>query len=180
MLKIYTAFVFIMLAACFVCGQNSNSSMVRDEYESVYTILDKKHCRKLPLNPKEHEVDYKGMCPGVGGLKLKVANFDLHHVLDLVTPAGKTFNVGIDSASYNFLGTKAEWRVKQGKPFALIVRYNLIGPEANKVNESILVVSKVSTVKACVVGRIEGSQSQNVDARDLADRAQSMPCTSSN
>jgi hypothetical protein len=148
------------------------------QIRSVYTILDQRHCRSLPIDPKESEVTYKGVCTGVGGYKLKVANFDLHHLLDLVTPGGKEFNVGIDSVSYNFLGTRAEWRVRRGKPFALIVRYNLVGPMSDKVSGSILVVSKISNSKACVVGRIEGSRTQNIQARQLADSAASKPCKS--
>ena len=161
--------IFTLLLSCgFVSGQ----------VKSVYTTLDKKHCKSLPLDPKESEVDYKGLCTGVGGYKLKVANFDLHHVLDLVNPAGKEFDVGIDSASYNFLGTKAEWRMRSGRPFALIVRYNLIGPMSNKVSESILVVSKISKSSACVIGRIEAGGSQNLQARELADAAATKPCRS--
>ena len=155
------------------------SAIASAQIASKYTVLDQKHCKSLKLDPKEAEVDYKGLCTGVGGYKLKVANFDLHHILDLVTPAGKTFNVGIDSASYNFLGTKAEWRVKNGKPFALIVRYNLIGPMTDKVSESILVVSKISRLNACVIDQVEGSKTQNAQARKLADRSASRPCKSS-
>lgn len=162
---------FLLLVSC---------GLVSGQIKSVYTTLDKKHCKSLPLDPNESEVDYKGLCSGIGGYKLKVANFDLHHILDLVTPRGKEFNVGIDSASYNFLGTKAEWRLRSGKPFALIVRYNLVGPAADKVSESILVVSKISTSNSCVIGRIEGSRTQNVEARKLADAAQSKPCMSDN
>jgi len=149
------------------------------QIRSVYTTLDQKHCKSLKLDPNEHEVDYKGLCTGAGGYKLRVANFDLHHVLDLITPAGKSFNVGIDSASYNFLGTRAEWRMKNGKPFALIVRYNLIGPMTDKVSESILVVSKISRSSACVIDQVEGSKTQNTQARKLADSAASRPCKSS-
>lgn len=163
--------IFVLLFACiFVSGQ----------IKSVYTTLDQKHCKSLPLDPKEQEVDYKGICTGVGGYKLRIANFDLHHILDLVAPGGKEFNVGIDSASYNFLGTKAEWRVRSGKPFALIVRYNLVGENANKVGESVLIVSKITAKSVCVIGRIEGSKTQNVQARELADSGSAKPCMSDN
>jgi hypothetical protein len=166
MLRVISALFMILLSAGLIGAQ----------IRSVYTSLDEKHCKSLKRNPAEPNVIYNGMCSGVGGYQLNIMASDEHQWIELVTPSRKSFGVGMQSASYNFLGTKAEWRVKAGKPIALIVRYNLIGPEGNNVTQSYLVVSKISRSSACVVDRIEGSKTQNLNARKLADLSAAKPC----
>ena len=43
-----------------------------------------------------------------------------HQWAELIIPNGKKFDVSISPAAYDSLGKKAEWRVKNGKPIAVI------------------------------------------------------------
>jgi hypothetical protein len=166
MIRIISALALMLISVILTSAQ----------IKSVYTSLDEKHCKSVKGDPKEKNVIYNGVCPGVGSYKLKIAASEEHQWIGLVAPSGKEFFVGTQSASYNFLGKKAEWRVRNGRPLALIVRYNLMNPEADKVGTSLLVVSKVSRTKTCVTDIVDPSKTQNEQARKLADSAGSRPC----
>jgi hypothetical protein len=160
------------------------SVSVSAQIKSVYTSLAEKNCRTLKAHPKDGEL-YSGMCRGVSGYRLHVRKGEEHEYVSLVDTSGKEFEVSVNPASYSFLGSTAEWRVRTPPglgliPMALILRFQLRGPDA-KSSQSILVVSKIHRspgLKSCVVDVIYPTKSQNQDARDVADVAASKPCKS--
>lgn len=167
MSRTLTIGLFLLLLAGQIVAQNTSS----------YTRLDEKNCRALKANADQGEF-YVGMCKGLGGYRLRVTKGEEHQFVDLVTRSGKEYGVGFNSASYNFIGNTAEWRLQKGKPVALILRYNLLSPETGKVSSSMLVVSKITRAKACVTDLVDAGKTQNIDARKLADRSSGRPCRS--
>ena len=76
---------------------------------------------------------------------------------------------------FNDLGDTAEWRLRDGRPFAVIVRYVVEGPGGTAAERrSDLAVVKVGREGApgCLVGYVQADASpdQNTAARRLADR----------
>src|SRR5215468_7517121 len=84
--------------------------------QSSITSLSRKACRELKADPNDNLL-YRGRCPGVGGYKLEILAGEEHEYIELITPAGKHFDVGINPASYSFVGKTAEWRMRTGKPY---------------------------------------------------------------
>jgi hypothetical protein len=87
------------------------------------------------------------------------------------------------SPLFSTLGSKIEWRYAKGKsyaPHAFIARVNLSMEDENANSGyktvSKLAVSKIDEHAICVVGVIPPVKNQNVLARELADKAKSMPC----
>jgi hypothetical protein len=119
------------------------SSIAAAQIKSVYTSLDEKHCRTMKPGP-DSNVIYNGRCPGVSGYKLAVAASEEHQWIELVAPSGKKFDAGITPVAYDSLGKTAEWRIRNGKPIALIVRFDLRDDFGGKVTTSRLAVSKIS------------------------------------
>jgi hypothetical protein len=161
-----TAAISFLLAALAVGALAQSQSSV--------TSLSKKACRELKADAKDN-VLYRGRCPGVGGYKLEILAGEEHEYIELITPAGRHFDVGINPVSYSFLGKTVEWRTRAGKPYALIIPYNLRRPDNGRSTTS-LVVSKISARSACVTDVVEPSRNQSVKAHKLAESAASRPC----
>lgn len=147
---------------------------------SQYTELDDRKCRTLELIEDEGG-SYKGECAGIGGYKLHVIEGDLRQTVNVVDPKGKEFELRFWEHFYAFsaVGPKAEWRVRNKKPFALIIRLNVSeDPEKPDKTTSYLIVSKITKTASCITDIIGPSRSQNAEARRLADTASTRACKS--
>lgn len=148
---------------------------------STYTSTDSKKCRTIRATASGAG-SYVGECAGVGGFKARVIEGDLRQTIDIVTPAGKRFELNFWSfyPGFSAVGEKIEWRSKGGVPFAIIVRYNVADPEDSQKNTSYLMVAKIGKAGACVTDVVEPSTGQNARARELADTAGSRGCKAVN
>lgn len=145
--------------------------------KSVYTSTSDKICKKLKV-ADDHGGDYVGMCPGVGGYKIKLIEGDLRQTLYVITPAKKELPLDLIQfySSFSAVGDKIEWRMKKGSPVALIVRYNVADPENSEKRTSYLMVAKVGKKESCVTDVVMPGSKQNETARKLADAAPAKPC----
>jgi hypothetical protein len=148
-------------------------SFASAQIKSVYTKLDEKSCKSLKPDKKNGETGAL-RCGGVGGYWLRVISGPDDSVAELITPSGKEFATDSTFAGHHVASGTSEWRVKNGRPVGLIVRYSVQEPEGFK---SYLVVSKISRSGSCVVGIASPGKAQNAEARKLADG--SHPCNSS-
>jgi hypothetical protein len=97
----------------------------------------------------------------------------------VVTPRKKKFQLAFwnITGAFNYVGQKAEWRMKGKVPVALIVRLTANkDPENIDKTSSMLVISKISATGACVTDVVEPVAKQNEIARKLADEVQKKPC----
>ena len=94
--------------------------------KSIYTDLAADKCKTVDVN-KGMPGNYVGKCAGISGYNLEVYLDDERNSIGVILPSKKT--VGLDFWNYfsNFsaLGEKAEWRMKNGKTVALIIRLNI-------------------------------------------------------
>lgn len=143
-------------------------------HTSVYTSLEARDCRTLTRDPQGWVED---LCPGVGGLRLLVQEGDPRQ--NIVVLRGQTrtsLNLwSVVGSSFSTVGPRAEWRLKDGVPVALIVRYNLSDPEAADRITSYLAVARLGG-KPCVVANIPPGPQQNILARRAADGAGGRDC----
>jgi hypothetical protein len=146
--------------------------------DSVYSDISGEGCEQVEF---DEDIGKSHMrCPGTAGFKLDLHDFDARMTLDVLTPDGKVHPLDfwqVITSGFSATGDKAEWRVKSGKPIALIVRLNASeNPEDSTRITSWLVVVKITGEKICAVAKIPPSAKANQEARDAADAAASQPC----
>lgn len=145
---------------------------------SQYSDLDDRKCRTLELNEDEGG-SYKGECAGVGKYKLHLIEGDLRQTVNVIDPAKKESELKFWEHFFGFsaVGPRAEWRVRNRKPYALIIRLNVSeNPEKPETTTSYLIVSKITKAETCITDIIRPSRTQNVKARKAADTSGAKPC----
>ena len=154
------------------------ATAINGQIKSVYTDIDDTKCKTLELTEDEGG-SYKGECKGTAGYKLHVIEGDLRQTVNIVTPNKAIHELKFweHFSAFSAVGPRAEWRVKNGKPVALIVRLNVSeNPEDSSKTTSYLIVAKITPDFACVTEMIKPSRTQNVDARKAADKAANIAC----
>ena len=159
--------IIILTLSAFSSAQN----------KSVYTNTSDKVCKQQKANDDEGG-DYIGICPGVGGYKLKLIEGDLRQTLFVITPRKKEHPLRFNEFYYSFsaIGRTIEWRVKRGVPVALIARYNVSDPEDSEKRTSHLMVVKITKSFSCVTDVVPPGEKQNEAARKLADASPTKAC----
>lgn len=144
---------------------------------SVYTSTSEKSCKAQKVSDDDGG-DYIGICPGVGGYKLKLIEGDLRQTLYVIAPQKKQHALRFNEFYYSFsaIGEKVEWRLRRGVPVALIARYNVADPEDSEKRTSYLMVVKITKTFSCVTDVVLPGAKQNETARKLADAAISKRC----
>jgi hypothetical protein len=120
-------------------------------------------------------------CPGTAGYALMVHDFDARMTADVVAPGGRTHRLrysGVITSAFSSLGPRAEWRVRNGAPIALIIRVNAFeDPETPDKATSYLAVAKLTAGETCVTDRIPPTTpNANAAAQQAADRSASRTC----
>jgi len=143
---------------------------------SIYTDLSAKKCKTL----KEDDQGSEQECKGTAGYKLLVLEGDIRQTVTVVTPKGKEFPLElwtVVSPAFSSVGEKAEWRMKNKKPVALIIRFNASenSEDSSKIT-SYLSVAKITANEICVTDVIKPGANQNELARKAADTAATKQC----
>lgn len=149
-----------------------------DSAGSVYTSLAEADCR---LVEKDEETGAtSSRCPGTAGYALLVHDYDARMTVDVITPDSRTHRLrysGVITSAFSSLGPRAEWRMRDGKPVALIVRVNAFeNPETPDRATSYLAVARITAREVCVTDRIPPAANANEAARQAADQSASRPC----
>lgn len=164
--------VFAVLLACVTTAAGQTN-------RSLYTTIGDKQCRTI----KSHEAGDEGFearCRGAAGYTLILSEGDLRQNITVITPQRKEYSLelwSVVSSGFSSVGPKAEWRMAQNKPVALILRYNA-NEDAEQPNKllSYLVVTKITPTEVCVTDKILPSPTANEDARRAADAAPTKSC----
>lgn len=169
-MKVHLAILFLAT----ICVSTASAQV-----KSVYTSTRTGACRTI-ASDETGAGSYEGECPGVGGYKIRLIEGDIRQTINIITPAKKKFELNFWNfySSFSSIGEKVEWRTKKNVPIALIARYNVSDPEESQKSTSYLVVSKIGPTQSCVIDFIPPGPQQNVEARKVADEAQTKPCRS--
>ena len=159
----------------------ASSSISLAQNRSVYTSLEAKQCRTIKIETTGAG-DYEGRCRGVAGYSLTLLEGDLRQNIIVNTPKGAKHSLelwDVISGGFSSVGPKAEWRManQNGKPVALIIRYNASeNPDNPDQRTSYLAVAKITHTTICITDKISPSANANIDARRAADNAANKPC----
>lgn len=134
-------------------------------FSSAYTTLDLDACTVTASESEEGQWAERS-CPGYKGIRLFVDDGDGRFDID----AGRR-NQGFESLlAFNNPPTTIEWRLKDGKPFAVIYRISDATEEAR--GRTALFVERIGTDDrlGCTVAQVAGDEpNPNRKARELAD-----------
>jgi len=133
---------------------------------SLYTDLNLANCELMETRQEGNYSRYK--CAGLDGIAVDVRRFDDRMMVSYQAPAcpaaPQTF------ISFNEAGSKNEWRLRGGRPFAAILRFNVSGNGSLNIARSWLVVSKIISGRSCPIAYIAGDRPEaNTIARQVAD-----------
>lgn len=148
-----------------------------EPYTSVYTDLDLDACEVLEESEIGGFVDLR--CEGYRGFDLFVSDGDARMDVDVGVPN----DVWTSQSGFNSVGETVEWRLKDGRPIAIIIRYTISRPGGDGTSTySELAVISIGRPgdPGCLVGWVEGNAqpSQNEAARILADgQAETIDCS---
>jgi len=152
-------------------------------YESTYTSITERDCKTTEVF--ENNMGTSQKCEKFKFFIPEIIDSDARmsitiHRRGIAYP--QRYSNSVD-ASFSSLGSKIEWRYSKGEsfnPYAFIARVNVASwnekKEDTSKNISYLVVSKITPLSICVVGKIPPQKNQNLLARELADKARTMPC----
>ncbi len=150
-----------------------------DEIESLYSELDLKQCQQLALFEDEGEGG-EWLCPGIKDYDVRVWEGDLRSFVGFGKWAPAQCAAAQTFGAFNALGPRVEWRMKEGRPFATILRWltQPSGADGNPGKQNWLVVTKLDDRDACHIAYIDTKYADaNVVARQRADeRAAAFDC----
>lgn len=147
-------------------------------FDSAYTDLDfsnKKNCTDVTPAPAEGDPDDSVAfeCGGYGNFVVSFSEGDLRGTMSFGTESGDHCSLRQTFGGFNSVGNRIEWRLKDGKPIATILRWSVsYDPEDSSKQKSWLVVTKLEKNDSCHMGYVEGAYpNANEMARRLADTA---------
>jgi hypothetical protein len=150
------------------------------EESGHYTSLAPTDCKLIDSD--EEVGGSTSICPGMGGYKLLALDGDARMSIDVIAPDGGRHPLDlwtVASGAFSSLGPRAEWRFAADDvaPTALIVRFEAYEfPEQPERTTSYLLVARLAGKDTCLTARIAPGLSQNLKAREAADRAAGAPC----
>lgn len=140
------------------------------EMTSTYTkiILDKCALREAPTG--EDTFGGSWDCPGFAGIPVYVAEGDLRMFVSFGADAENEPAAGQTLPNFNTINETLEWRLRNGRPIATILRWFPDKGDGGKPG-SILIVTRVAPGSTCQIARIDAqaNRNANVMARQAAD-----------
>ncbi len=142
------------------------------EIESVYTKLDLDQCKDVtPEEIKDNGAVL--ICPGYGGIDVRVAEGDLRIFVSYGPNAADQTAAYETLPQFNSIGETLEWRVRQGGRQAQAVRHHPPLQVGRRRQEGLdAVVTKLGTDDACHMAYVEATNNPqaNEAARAIADK----------
>ncbi len=167
---------WLCIRVLIVCALLTTSNLPAMANDSAYTKLNlEKDCSFH----SEYEAGGSAVCNGYKGYPVHFSEGDLRQMVrfgHIANLEGQWESFG----QFNQVNETIEWRLRNGIPFAAILRWFIenSGPDgvpAKKYLGQVLVVSKVATPgdpHSCVVGYVDAraNKNANVLARNVADQ----------
>ena len=158
---------FVILLALMISTQALGGN------KSVYTDFDLRTCKQLSPETSGEDGESSGVieCRGLKGLPVTFAEGDLRSFLAFGKNGEQHCAFHQTFGGFNSTSNKIEWRLKNGKPVATIVRWTVsYDPADSTKSKTWLVVTKLDKGNSCHMGYVEGGfPKANQKARDLAD-----------
>ncbi len=150
-------------------------------YDSVYTDLTyedeagaKATCKTISADEETESITYE--CQGYAGITVHIGEGDLRTFVGYGRNGKNEQAYGETFHLFNQVGDKIEWRLRDGKPIATILRFKMA---ADDIKGEVLVVTQLEEGNQCWIARVSASKNKNANhlARKAADElAGTVPC----
>lgn len=135
---------------------------------SVYTKIELEACKALPAPQEEGTWGGWWMCSGYQGIPVYVAEGDLRMFVSFGPNARNEPAAGQTLPNFNTINQTLEWRLRDGVPFATILRWFPQDGATGKTG-SILIVTRYQPGSVCQIAMIDARV--NANANELARKA---------
>lgn len=139
---------------------------------SAYTKLTLDACQwRQPTGEEQEGIDGgKADCPGYAGIPVYVTEGDLRMFVSFGADAENEPAARQTLPNFNTVNDTLEWRLRDGRPFATILRWFPDEGSGGKKG-NILVVTRIAPGATCQVARVDAqvNANANVLARQAAD-----------
>jgi hypothetical protein len=177
--------VAALLVASLSFLSNGPSPASAGAIGSVYTNFDADKCKHEPGTEEEDYGSWE--CPGLGDIKVLLSASDQRMYVSFGEASDDNLALSQTLPGFNdvYKGT-VEWRLDGGKPFATILRWNVMtGSDAKAAtgpttpSGQVLVVTRLGPGGTCQIGYVDARS--NADANEIArqiadDKARSFRC----
>ena len=171
------------LAGNFVTTTDRVTAQGPTRFSSVYSALTK--CgsgmtKKEERDAERHGSDIPSRCRGFGGYVVDISYSAC--ASNITVEKGET-RIGLAMQTINYTQKTVEWRLANGKPFAVIMRVyeyggnDLCTTDGKIVSESLIVKGLKGFEHIDEEVKIKGTPNPNAKARELADRGYAKPKT---
>ncbi len=146
-------------------------SATAQENTSIYSELEIEDCQQLAVFEDEGEGG-EWLCKGIEDYDVRIWEGDLRSFVGFGKMAPAQCAAMQTFGAFNSLGPRVEWRMKDGKPFATILRWltEQSADEGSPKKQNWLVVTKLDDKEACHIAYIDTKYTQaNEVARQRAD-----------
>ncbi len=141
---------------------------------SVYSDFDIDKCKKTTVSEPDEGGQWN--CKGIKGFDVFYAEGDLRGTLSFGPNANYQCSQSQSFGHFNSPGKKIEWRLKNGKPIATIVRWFTDNGEPGG-KQNWLVVTKLNGKDACRTAIVDTKLSKaNLVAQQKADKSANFNC----
>ncbi len=156
-----------LLAIALACA---GSSAGAEEITSAYTKIELETCTQLESAADEGTFGGSWSCPGYEGVQVLVSEGDLRMFVSFGTDAAREPAAGQTLPQFNTINETLEWRLRDGVPFATILRWFPSLDEGRRTG-SVLIVTQLKPGATCQIGRIDAQANPGANqmSRDLAD-----------
>jgi hypothetical protein len=136
---------------------------------SQYTEYNIDKCKKTFGTPGDEDSIYF-ICPGYKSNQVYFAEGDLRTLIAYGKNPSTHCSGQQTFGGFNTATPTIEWRLRDGKPFAAIQRWNVSDFDDSSKIKSWLGVTKLEGINSCRVAIVEGSlKNANIRARQAAD-----------
>ena len=141
---------------------------------SIYSDFDIAKCKTISLSEEDGGGTWK--CKGIKGYDVIYSEGDLRGTVGFGKNADDQCSAHQSFGRFNSLGSKIEWRMEKGKPFATIMRWFTDNGEPNG-KQNWLVVTKLKNGEACRTALIDTKfPNANAVAQQKADSTRNFNC----
>jgi hypothetical protein len=175
----------VVVALCLTTSR----AQTQPKFSSAYTDL-KRECRSPLTRKEEKEAEERGsdipiLCKGYGGYAIYIYYSAMASQIAITRPTkadriGDPDTLALQGLNYDQEGRKVEWRLADGKPFAVILRVSNYSEKAAenggnpfdpkfKTGESLLVKGLKGYEHIDFTVDTKTTPNPNVKARELAD-----------
>lgn len=166
----YFSFIQRRVTAVVVVLASMGLSASAAEITSAYTKINLEDCNQLERAAEEGTFGGSWTCPGYGGLQVLVSEGDLRMFVSFGPDAENEPAAGQTLSRFNTINETLEWRLRDGVPFATILRW-FPSLDEGKGTGSVLIVTQLKPGATCQIGRIDAQANPGANqmSRDLAD-----------